>query len=324
MRRAEHRRESEPPQIDRLELVPRLDDISFGDVLGKMHPDVAALMRVTANRMGTEPDRVSGHRGVWNALGIWGSRRGNIAGGTAALTRAMADALGDHVWTEAPVSRISQTEAAVSVQANIKGKPVLLTADTCIVAVPAPVVCDIVDDLPASKREALAKIPYGPYVVAGIFTNETTVMPWDDIYAAAVPGRSFSMLFNAANPYRNQGHRAAGGALVVYAAGDPAAELLDLDDATITKRFLGDLHNLLPKTRGAIEDVVVQRWPMGIPISVPGRARLQPQVAAPHGRLHFAGDYIVDPGLDSSAWTAQIAAQRVRTLLGPAGSRRDN
>jgi oxygen-dependent protoporphyrinogen oxidase len=315
VRRAEHLRESQPPQIDRLDLDARLDDMTFSDVLGKMHPDVAALMRVTANRMGTEPDRVSGHRAVWNALGIWGSRRGNIAGGTAALTDAIASALGDRVWTGAAATRISQTQAEVSVEADLKGEPVHLTAETCVVAVPAPVVCDIVDDLPASKREALGRIPYGPYVVAGIFTDETSAMPWDDVYAAAVPGRSFSMLFNSANPARTAGHRTAGGSLVVYAAGDPAAELLALTDAEITDRFLGDLHGLLPQSRGAIKEVVVQRWPMGIPISVPGRARLQPQVAAPHGRLYFAGDYIVDPGLDSAAWTAQVAAEKARSVI---------
>ena len=38
----------------------RLDGKTYADVLGPMHPDVAALMRVTANRLATEPDRSVG------------------------------------------------------------------------------------------------------------------------------------------------------------------------------------------------------------------------------------------------------------------------
>jgi oxygen-dependent protoporphyrinogen oxidase len=311
--RAERRREAEP-QIDRMALDPRLDDMSFSDVLGKMHPDVAALMRVTVNRMGTEPDRVSGHRAVWNALGIWGSHRANIGGGTAALTDAMATALGNRVRIGVSVTTVRQAESGVVVEADVQGKAIQLTAAACIVTVPAPVVLEIITDLPAAKRAALAQIPYGPYVVAGIFTKESGPMPWDDIYAAAVPSRAFSMFFNSANPTRT-GIRAAGGSVVVYAAGDPAAELLPLDDAGITERFLTDLYEALPRTRGIIQDVVVKRWPVGIPISVPGRARLQPEVAAPFGRIYFAGDYIVDPGLDSTAWTAQVAARQVRRII---------
>ena len=301
-------------RIDHMAVDPALDDQSYGDVLGPMHPDVAALMRVTANRMGTEPDRVSGHKGVWNALGVWGTRRANVVGGNSVLTDALAATLGGRVWTGATVRRIAQTASEVAVDVDARGHSERLTADACIVTVPAPAARELVDGLPSEKDGALSRIPYGPYVVAGMFTSETEPMPWDDVYAVAVPGRSFSMLFNPANPLRT-GLRRPGGGLVVYAAGDPAADLLPLSDEAITDRFLGDLHDVLPATRGLVRDVMIQRWPVGIPIAAPGRARLQPQLAAPCGRVHFAGDYIGEPGLDSAAWTAEVAAQSVRDML---------
>jgi oxygen-dependent protoporphyrinogen oxidase len=293
---------------------PVLDEQSYKDVLGAMHPDVAALMRVTANRMGTEPDRVSGHRGVWNALGVWGTRRANVVGGNSVLTDALAAALGHRVWTGAAVRRIAQTASEVAVDVDVPGRSERLTAAACIVTVPAPTVRQLMEGLPSEKDDALSHVPYGPYVVAGMFTSETEPMPWDDVYAVAVPGRSFSMLFNPANPLRT-GLRRPGGSLVIYAAGDPAADLLPLGDEAITDRFLGDLHDVLPATRGLVRDVTIQRWPVGIPIAAPGRARLQPQLAARCGRVHFAGDYIGEPGLDSAAWTAEVAAQSARAML---------
>jgi protoporphyrinogen/coproporphyrinogen III oxidase len=312
--RAERRGAGPQASIDRMMVDARLDDMAFSDVLGHMHPDVEALMRVTANRMGTELDRVSGHRGVWNALGVWGSRRANVVGGTEALTDALATSLGDRLRTGISVRRISQTQELVSVEGEGQGHPLHLTADRCIIAVPAPAVLEIVAGLPDEKDAALRKIPYGPYVVAGIFTSETRPMPWDNIYAAAVPSRAFSMFFNSANPMRS-GLRRAGGSLVVYAAGDPASELMACSDASITERFLNDLYEAVPQTKGVVREVIVKRWPVGIPVSTPGRARLQPQVAAPHGRLFFAGDYIAEPGLDSAAWTAEVAAQAVRSAI---------
>jgi oxygen-dependent protoporphyrinogen oxidase len=316
--RAHHRALRKSPGIGIMPADERLDEMTYADVLGPMHSDVAALMRVTANRMGAEPSRLSGDKGVMHTMGTWGSRRANVVGGTGRLTDAITADLGDRVVTNAVVRRVTQGDDTVTVEANIDGRAERLTAATCIVTVPAPVAREIVAGLSPEKDAALGQIDYGPYVVAGIFTTESEPMPWDDVYALATPDRSFSMAFNPANPLRI-GQRRPGGSLVAYAAGGPAGDLLPQSDAVITERFLKDLYELLPALRGSIREVIVQRWTHGVPIAQPGRARLQPHIAAPRGRVFFAGDYMMEPGLDSSAWTSEVAVNDVRKSLSTVG-----
>ena len=301
-------------RVDVLAIDEHYDQVTYAEVLGPLHPEVAALMRVTANRLGTEPSMVSADRGVSHTMETWASRRANVVGGTGALTTAMAAALGDRVRTSSGVQFITQTDGEVTVELDRPGRPERLTAAACIVTVPAPIVREIVQGLTRAKSDALAQLPYGPYVTAGIFTNETGPMPWDDVYAVAAPGQSFCMLFNPANPYRT-GPRRPGGSIVAYSAGDKAADQLSQSDAAITDQFLRDLYATLPAAKGIVREVVIKRWPLGVPLPQRGRARLQPALTANHGRVYFAGDYLIDQGIDSAAWTAETAVNEVRTLL---------
>jgi oxygen-dependent protoporphyrinogen oxidase len=89
-------------------------------------------------------------------------------------------------------------------------------------------------------------------------------------------------------------------------------------DAVITERFLGDLHSLYPRTRGAIADATVRRWELGNVYARPGRHRLQAPLEGalgPHGNLHLAGDYFAPLGnLEAAARTGLAAAERVDQL----------
>jgi len=86
------------------------------------------------------------------------------------------------------------------------------------------------------------------------------------------------------------------------------------DDA-IVERFLADLHELYPQTRGAIAGATVQRWELGNVYARPGRGRLQPALEGalgPHENLHLAGDYFAELGnMEAAARTGHAAAERV-------------
>jgi oxygen-dependent protoporphyrinogen oxidase len=86
------------------------------------------------------------------------------------------------------------------------------------------------------------------------------------------------------------------------------------DDA-IVERFLADLHDLFPQTRGAIAGATVQRWELGNVYARPGRGRLQPLLEGPlgsHRNVHLAGDYFAELGnLEAAARTGLAAAERV-------------
>ena len=290
---------------------------TYADLLGRMHPDVEALMRVTANRTGGELHELSAYAGVTGFREIWGGRRANIVDGSEQLPRALQAALGACVQTGARVTRIEQTMDRVEVEYVMAGERRLLNTDACIVATQAPVARELVRDLPSDRAEALGQVRYTPFVVAGIFTAETSPMPWDDLYALAVPGCSFCMFFNPGNALRHGEPREPGGVLVVYAVADRAAELLDLSDAAISDRYLEDLYAIFPQARGIVREVVIQRWSLGVPLAFPGRAQLHSSLAKAWGRVYFAGDYLAEFGLgmETSAETGYQVAKAVSVYL---------
>lgn len=277
-----------------------LDAISFAEFLGPMHPDVAALMRVVANRLTGELDDVSALVGVHGFDHLWLGSRLNIAGGSAALPHAIGAALGDRLLTSATVTRVEQTTGAVAISYSVNGEHRQVTADRCIVAVPAPIARALVPGLPPAQDSALAAMRYAPFVVAGIFTEETGPMPWDDLYALATPEQSFCMLFNPGNALRF-GPRRPGGSLVVYAVAERAAVLLALSDDAIRSRYLADLAAIFPEARNVVAEVIIQRWPHGTAIGYPGRGAALAQLAGGSGRIVFAGDYMTPlEGVDAT------------------------
>jgi oxygen-dependent protoporphyrinogen oxidase len=80
--------------------------------------------------------------------------------------------------------------------------------------------------------------------------------------------------------------------------------------------FLRDLHDVLPETRGIIREVLIQRWEHAIPYAPPGRARTQPALARPLGRVFLAGDYLELPEMEAAAATGLEAAHEVLRRLG--------
>jgi oxygen-dependent protoporphyrinogen oxidase len=292
----------------------RLESMTFAELLGPLHPDVESLMRVVANRLTGEPRDLSAYVGVSGFNHLWLGSRLNIAGGSAALPRALQLALGDRVETGARVVDVRQGPDRVELAYSRNGERHRLSADACIVAVPAPLARGLVADLPSPLDEALTQMRYTPFVVAGLFTNETGAMPWDDFYAVAVPDRSFCMLFNPANAVRH-GPRRPGGSLVVYAVADRAAQLMDLSDAEIAKRYLDDLRAIFPQTDGIIRKVVIQRWPHGTALGYPNRSIYQARLARGWERVAFAGDYMMPiDGVDASE-SGRAAADTIRAHL---------
>jgi oxygen-dependent protoporphyrinogen oxidase len=173
----------------------------------------------------------------------------------------------------------------------------------------------MVADLPSELDAALARCKYSPFLVAGIFTRETGTMPWDDLYAVAVPGRSFCMFFNPANALRTTPRREPGGALVVYAVARRAELLLELTDEEIRTRYLDDLYAIFPAARGIISEVIIQRWHTAVAVGFAGRAAVQAKLNAGYRGIFFGGDYMIPPGgIDASESGRAVAAAVQRYL----------
>ncbi|MGI8885528.1 MAG: FAD-dependent oxidoreductase, partial [Gaiellaceae bacterium] len=172
-------------------------------------------------------------------------------------------------------------------------------------------------DLPFETRRSLEAIPYGPSVVMAIVTDESTAMPWDELYALATPKRSFSMLFNVVNVLRSSSQaREPGGSLMVYRSGHAALELLERSDSEIERAFLEDLYGIFPTARGVVKETVLSRLPRMLPYVAPGRAALQPPLEQPLGRLHLAGDYLGGVYTETAISSGQSAAAEIHAALG--------
>ncbi len=317
---AKRPRPGESPAQTRARFLTYRDDETFAAYLGRLHPDVEAIFRPIAERVTAGPEEISAGYGAALFGLVWGDEdtgsARNLIGGSELLPQALAHRLGARVQTEATVEEVVPHADRVEVRFRRQGVATTVSADYAIVATPAYVTREIVRDLPRDTADAMARIPYGPFIVGAFLTEETGPMPWDHIYAIAVVDRSFNMLFNHASPLRTPDKREPGGSLMVYAGGDRGRRLLRLSDDEIRALFLRDLHDVLPATRGIVREVLIQRWEQAIPYAPPGRARLQPALTRPLGRVFLAGDYLQFAEMEAAAVTGQEAADEIRRRLG--------
>jgi oxygen-dependent protoporphyrinogen oxidase len=308
----------EDPAARQQRLLEFLDDRSFSDFAGPLPEDADLLFRSTLTRSSGEPEELAAGYGVGYFHLVWDREGGlsrNVLGGSASATDALATGLGDRVRTGAEVVAVERAGDGVRIAYRHGGGERVAEAGAAVVATPAYVTREIVAGLPEDTATALGRIPYGPYVVGAFLTVEESPMPWDELYALATPKRSFSMLFNTANVLRG-GPRRSGGSLMAYAAAGFARRLADLDDAAVAERFLADLHDLFPETRGIVAETVIHRWERGLPYPRPGRSLLQPALTRPLGPVALAGDYLGTWYTETAVQTGLAAAVNARRLLG--------
>jgi oxygen-dependent protoporphyrinogen oxidase len=297
-----------------------LDDRSFAEFIGPLPEDVDALFRSTLTRSSGEPEDLAAGYGIGYFHLVWNRSEGlsrNVIGGSTALIDALASGIGDRIHTQTCVTSLTREADELRVRYREQGGERVVRARAAVVATPAYVTREILPDLPAETSAALDAIPYGPYVVGGFLTGEQSAMPWDQVYALATPKRSFSMLFNTANVLRDGRTRGRRGTLMVYAAADAARRLAGLDDDSVADRFVEDLNDLLPKTRGIVEEVVIRRWHRGLPYPRPGRSRLQATLTRSLAPIYLAGDYLGTWYTETAVQTAARAAAEIRARLGP-------
>ena len=309
-------REGEEPAARQQRILEFMDDRSFVEFSGVLPEDVDLLFRSTLTRSSGEPEELAAGYGVGYFHLVWDRKGGlsrNILGGSGTVIDALAASLGDRVRTVTRVTSVARTADGVRVEID-GAEPI--DARAAIIATPAFTTRQIVADLPAQTTAALESIPYGPYVVGAILTKETVAVPWDDLYALATPKRSFSMLFNTTNARRvGETTRAPGGSFMVYAAAGFARRLDGLTDDAVRNAFLADLYDVLPATRGLVEEVVIKRWEHGLPYPCVGRSRVQAALTRPLDRVHLAGDYLGTWYTETAVQTGLAAAQAARRDL---------
>ena len=294
------------------------DQRTFADFLGPLPPAVREIFSCAAHRATAELDELSAGCGIGLFALVWAGKGSliarNLRGGTGQLPAALGRELGDRARTHSPVDAIRPegTELVVSSGGeDVRARHVILAAQ-------APHAAPLVALVAERAAAALERLTYGAFLSVAIETDETSPMPYDDVYAIATPGRVFDMFTNQAHALRT-GTREPGGSLMLFAGAQAAAALMRESDEVIVGRFLSDLHALYPQTRGVIAGATVQRWEYGNVYASPGRGRLQPALEGAlgaHENLHLAGDYFAELGtMEAAARTGLVAAERVDSRI---------
>jgi oxygen-dependent protoporphyrinogen oxidase len=291
------------------------DDRTFGECLGPLPPAVHEIFTCAAHRATAEPDELSAGCGIGLFALVWGGKGSliarNLLGGTGQLPAALGRKLGDRARTGCRADAVNPDGAELVVRCGGDD----IRARQVIVAAQAPYAAPLAAPVAEQAAAALAQLTYGAFLSVAVETDETTAMPYDDIYAMATPGRVFDMFTNQACALRTGGARRPGGSLMLFAGAHAAAALMRESDQVIVERFLADLHELYPQTRRVIAGATVQRWELGNVYARPGRGRLQAALAGAlgtHQNLHLAGDYFAELGnMEAAARTGVAAAERV-------------
>jgi len=318
--RAARPRAGETPADTRRRVLAYGDDRTFADWLGPLSGDAAALFRATVTRSTAELDEIAfGHGAGYFSL-VWNADKGlshNVLGGPGRLIEGIAAALsGGRAVTGAEVYEVASQGDLVRVRYREDGSNQEVLARHVVLATKAFDAARIAVDLAPETRRSLEAIPYGPSVVMALVTDESTPMPWDELYALATPKRSFSMLFNVVNVLRPASRvRKPGGSLMVYRSGRAALDLMERSDSEIEQAFLGDLYAIFPAARGVVKETVLVRMPRMLPYAFPGRAALQPALEQPLGRLHLAGDYLGGVYTETAVSSGQAAAAEIQAVL---------
>jgi protoporphyrinogen/coproporphyrinogen III oxidase len=310
---------AESPAGVRARVLAFEDDRTFADLLGPLPPAVRSIFACAAHRATAEPDELSAGCGIGLFALVWSGKGSliarNLPGGSGALPAALGRRLGDRARTGCRADAV-RPEGDWLVVEHGGGR---IRARHVIVAAQAPYAAPLVAGLAPDAAAALERIAYGAFLSVAVETRETGAMPYDRVYAMATPGRAFDLFTNQAQALRGAGARRPGGSLMLFAGAHGAAALAREPDDEIVRRFLADLHDLYPETRGIVADATVQRWPLGNAFARPGRHRLQAALEGalgPHRNLHLAGDYFAELGnMEAAARTGAAAAERVEAQL---------
>ncbi|MEU6664223.1 NAD(P)/FAD-dependent oxidoreductase [Streptomyces sp. NPDC046821] len=296
-----------------------MNDRSFKDFIGDVHPDTQALFEPTVTRSAADIDQLSAGAGVGYFSLVWnigGGLTQVILGGPSTLTESIAASLGDDLHLGAHVDEIVHKKDSVVVRYRENDVEREVEARTVVLATPATVSHRVAVDLDPDVREALGKVVYGPYVSAAFLSDETGRQQWDDAYGIATPKRSMNVVLNMSNIVRgHEQERAPGSSLMTFSPGTLARRLLEQDDDTIRRTYLEDLDQVLPGFPDHVVEAEVQRFPTGAPYCFPGRAKLQPALMRRSGRVFLAGDYLGTLYTETAISSGLTAAHEARSIL---------
>jgi monoamine oxidase len=308
-----------------------LDEQSFADWLGPMSTGAAAYFEAVCELMNCASSvELSLYGGLW----IWGEQRSTpwstdeiprhsrgeviVSGGTSELAKAVSRAIGGRVSLRTRVLRVTEEPAGYAVEALEERGRRVLRARRVVCALPAPVVVDVIAELPGWKRAALQAVRYGRWISTPIVVGPRDAPPTNYPLVASRPTIRYNIDdFMARTPGDID---ELGGCFHSFMSNAAARQVWDDPDDSIKSGAVRIFLDRFPEYRDRIVRVDLQRWEHGLPQYRRGLMRHFPALAAPVGNIHFCGDYTWQANTEGATRSGQRAAAQLRGGLSTARS----
>lgn len=268
----------------------------------------------------SKPERTSAGMGAIITMDIFCA--GDLAfvkGGTQKITDAMVGKLDGKVMKGAGVVKVVEEDGIVSTHFQKNGKEHIVKSKSAVMAVPPQIALELIPQLPDWKKEALAKVDYGPITVVSVFLKRS--IPWKRWMVMLCNNVMISFIFDVTfdtDDDKNEDNPIIYN-FIISIPPDEKKEIeafLAKSDEEIVTLALNDFEHIMPKADidEYIIDTKVTRFPIGeLELSPEYYLELLPQLQKPVGNIHFCGDYTDGQSFISGA---AFSAFRVARELG--------
>lgn len=233
--------------------------------------------------------------------------------GMQAIPRAMLKRLPGHaVRYNTHVTDVAQNaEGAYEVSVTGEAGDRKLQARHVVLAVPAPVVPDVVKNLPGWKTAALSKVASPGSTTLNIVADIEGLPELNDWAFVVTVGMPFDAIINPVPGGTPETRRANILQLTCY--GNSSGYLPGFgDDEERVAAWMEDVYTVAPQLRGRVVGVHAQTWQHCFALLSPERANALPGLQRSIGSLHFAGDYTSETAGTHGAYSE---GERVASLI---------
>ncbi|MFC9351742.1 flavin monoamine oxidase family protein [Arthrobacter sp. NPDC057013] len=192
-----------------------------------------------------------------------------------------------------------------------------LTARHVVLAVPAPVVPDVVKNLPEWKTSALNRVASPGSTTLNIVADIEGLPEFEDWAFIVTVGMPFDAIINPIPGGTDETSKANILQLTCY--GNSSGYLPGFaDDEERVAQWMEHVYTVAPQLRGRVLGVHAQTWQHCFALLSPERAAALPELQRSVGSLHFAGDYTSETAGTHGAYTeAERVASLIRATLTP-------
>jgi oxygen-dependent protoporphyrinogen oxidase len=191
-----------------------------------------------------------------------------------------------------------------------------LTARAVVLAVPAPLACELYPDMPADERPYLRASTYSVRLRVSFALREPLAIAGNPAtYALGIsqmhdPALSAITVDHCKNP-----HRVPPGAGLITALTSPDASrvLIGAPDGEVVREVAGHAEQYLPQLRGSTLFTHVHRFPHGMPEATAESLRLRPAfLRRPIRAVDYAGDWLMQrPSSEGALRSAFLVVPRL-------------